>query len=305
MKNNNFLWFTLLILVTGCGQAGQQSGTADSWHTGVKGLEMNFMEGAPPKILYNEGGPYTGVLELWNKGTTKISTGNVYFSGFDTGIITGITSPAIIPGDLEPEETIETIEAITQYNHEGGYATMKEEAVNVIYAFPTGVLNTKIKATALYPYETEFSTDVCVDLKPYAQTEKVCNMAEKSVSGGQGAPVAVTGIVPQAMVDVIKYKVSIKNAGNGKVIKKSSVNTAPSDLTIGDYDTVNVKGKPKLGNLEGSCLPIEVRLVNGNGFTFCTFSEAPKEAYVTRLDLKLEYGYMSSTEIGVEVRGTQ
>jgi hypothetical protein len=130
-------------------------------------------------------------------------------------------------------------------------------------------------------------------------------MAEKSVSGGQGAPVAVTGIVPQAMVNDIKYKVSIKNAGNGRVVKETSLDTAPSDLTIGDYDTVNVKGTPQLGNLEGSCLPIEVRLVNGNGFTFCTFSEAPKEAYVTRLDLKLEYGYMSSTEIGVEVRGTQ
>ena len=304
MKKNNLLWFTLLILITGCGQAGQQSGTADSWHTGVKGLEMNFMEGAPPKILYNAGGPYTGVLELWNKGTTTISSGNVYFSGFDTGIITGITSPAVIPTDLEGTG-VTTIEAITQYNHEGGHAVMKEEAVRVVYAFPTGVLNTKIKATALYPYETEFSTDVCVDLKPYAQTEKVCNMVEKSISGGQGAPVAVTGIVPQAMVNDIKYKVSIKNSGNGRVIKKSSVNTAPSDLEISDYDIVNVKGKPKLGNIDGSCLPIEVRLVNGNGFTFCTFTGAPTEAYVTRLDLKLEYSYMSSTETAVEVKGIQ
>ena len=303
MKKNILLWFTLLILVTGCGQVGQKSESADSWHTGTKGLEISFMTGVPPSVVYHGGGLYSGTLELWNKGVAEISSGNIFFSGYDDAIIIGIVTPAAIPADLD--STVK-IEGKTQYNQEGGYDTLSNNAIGVDYNYRSGALNTKIRATAVYPYSTDFSTDVCVDIKPYAQEDKVCSMTDKTFSKGQGAPVAVTKIEPQAMVSQIRYKLTIKNSGNGKVIKGDKVTvSALSDLKQTDYDYVKIdNGKAKLGNTDGSCKPTEIKLINGEGFAFCTFSFADKpDAYTTRFELKLTYGYMSSTERAIEVRG--
>jgi len=303
MKKSRFLWLILLILAIGCAKVEKKD--AVDWHIGVKGLEMNFMEGTP-RVVYHDGGPYSGILELWNKGTTKIESGRVYYSGFDRGIITGIEDLDTIPTDLDGDPTPTIIEGVTQYNPEGGYATLSNNNINVEYDFPTGVLNTKIRATAIYPYATEFSTDFCVDSKPYTTKDKVCTMADKTFSGGQGAPVAVTKVEPQVVGDGIRFKITFRNAGNGDVLDSSKAgtdaSTKPSDLKVSDYDYVSVT-EPKLGGTDGSCQPTpRVKLVNGQGFTFCTFTVTGDEAYTTRLNLKLGYGYMSSTETNVQVK---
>jgi len=297
MKKSKFLWFVLLILAVGCGQTGTET-TAEDWHSGTKALEMNFMEGAPPRVVFHGDKPDV-ILELWNKGITAITNGNIYISGFDTNIIKGMPAEAV---DFSISEK-------TQYNLEGGYDTIDlddEESgeIEIAYDFPTGSLPTKIKATAIYLYATDFSTDFCVDKKPHTTEDKICTMEDKSFSGGQGAPVAVTKIEPQAVGENIRFKVTFRNSGDGDVLKKDSVGTSPSNLGANNYDYVTVdEAKAKLGGSSATeCQPNGVKLVNGQGFTFCTFSGIGDDAYTTRLDLNLEYGYMNSEEFSVQVK---
>ncbi|MAG07865.1 hypothetical protein CMO89_00150 [Candidatus Woesearchaeota archaeon] len=289
------LGLTLLTFAVGCARI--EEGAVVDWHSGFKGVEMNFMEGAPPRVVYDNDS-HDVMLEAWNKGTSLIDHGTIYLSGYDSGILTALrnsTSFNFTDADADRK---------SEYNPEGGYTTVNVGKTNVTYNFTTGALNTKIKATAVYPYTTEFSTDVCVDRNPYTPGDKVCEMAGKATPGGQGAPVAVTNIEPQAMKDKVRFKITFRNAGNGEVIDKAKTGTNPSALNPNDYDYVNISESKLGGTSGGSCQPTNVKLVNGQGFTFCTFDVSNADAYITRLDLKLKYGYISTTEIGLEVRSS-
>ena len=50
---------------------------------------------------------------------------------------------------------------------------------------------------------------VCIDPDPYSvvQEQKVCNIGDVSVSGGQGAPIAVTRIEEEVGSDKIYFRI--------------------------------------------------------------------------------------------------
>jgi len=304
----------LLLFSFGCSQKTGETNV--DYRKGTEGIVMNFMEDMPPTQMYDNM-PIELVVELRNKGAypqpnpvtgwainvinpnTK-GVGTLYLSGFENKLITGMPKQIHIP----------ELEGKNPYNLEGGFNTVSFRG-NIINFDSRDIdnYNANFLVTSCYNYETLASETVCIDPEPYSTKQKtrVCTIPPSySLSGGQGAPVAVTKVEEIVLSNKIQFKIYIKNLGNGKVIDKNRLNIdCPYSLDYTNLDKVYVSGKVSSYSL--SCRPNNpIMLINGVGSVICTIPKPAmsKSAYTTPLQIKLEYGYTSSIQRGVEILNT-
>ncbi len=309
---------TVLILILffgfGCDQKTEEPSV--DYRKGTQGIVMNFMTDMPPATMYDNM-PIDLVVEIKNKGaypqpnpitgwainvispTTK-GIGTLYLSGFDNTLIVGMPKRIDIP----------QLEGQSPYNPEGGYDVVSFRG-NILNFDSRNIdnYNANFLVTSCYKYETISSQTVCVDPEPYSTKEKtkVCTIPPSySLSGGQGAPVAVTKIEEIVLSNKIQFKIYLKNVGDGKVIDKNRLNIdCPYSLDYTNLDKVYVSGRVSGYSL--SCRPNNpIILINGVGTVICTIPKPAmsKSAYTTPLQVKLEYGYSSSIQKGVEILNT-
>jgi len=304
----------LLFFSFGCTPETGETGV--DYRKGTQGIVMNFMTDMPPAKMYDNM-PIDLVVEIRNKGAypqpnpltgwainvvppNAKGVGTLYLSGFDNTIIVGMPKQISLP----------KVEGKNIYNPEGGYDVVSFRG-NIINfdSRKTDSYNANFLVTSCYNYETLASQTVCIDPEPYStkQKTKVCTIPlSYSLSGGQGAPVAVTKIEETVLSNKIQFKVYIKNVGDGKVIDKNRLNIdCPYSLDYTNIDKVYVSGRVSGYSL--SCRPNNpIRLINGAGSVICTIPKPAmiKSAYTTPLQVKLEYGYTSSIQRGVEILNT-
>jgi len=304
----------LLFFSFGC---SPETGETDvDYRKGTQGIVMNFMTDMPPATMYDNM-PIDLVVEVRNKGaypqpnpitgwainvisqTTK-GIGTLYLSGFDNTLIMG----------MPKQMSILDLEGKNPYNPEGGYDVVSFKG-NIINFDSRNIdsYNANFLVTSCYNYETIASQTVCVDPEPYSTKEKtkVCIIPPSySLSGGQGAPVAVTKIEETVLSNKIQFKIYIKNFGDGKIIDKNRLNIdCPYSLDYTNLDKVYVSGRVSGYSL--SCKPRNpITLTKGGGSVICTIPKpvVSKSAYTTPLQVKLEYGYSSSIQKSVEILNT-
>ncbi|RLE37633.1 hypothetical protein DRJ17_06140 [Candidatus Woesearchaeota archaeon] len=304
----------LLFFSFGC---SPETGETDvDYRKGTHGIVMNFMTDIPPATMYDNM-PIDLIVEIRNKGaypqpnpitgwainvispTTK-GIGTLYLSGFDNTLIMGMPKQMSIP----------KLEGKNPYNPEGGYDVVSFRG-NIINFDSRNIdsYNANFLVTSCYNYETIASQTVCVDPEPYSTKEKtkVCIIPPSySLSGGQGAPVAVTKIEETVLSNKIQFKIYIKNLGDGKIIDKNRLNIdCPYSLDYTNLDKVYVSGRVSGYSL--SCKPRNpITLTKGVGSVICTIPKPvmSKSAYTTPLQVKLEYGYSSSIQKSVEILNT-
>jgi len=285
------------------------------YRTGTQGIVMNFMTDIPPAKMYDDM-PIDLVVEIKNKGAYPQPTsitgwaiittsgtngiGTFYLSGFDDTLIMGMPKQMSIPN----------LEGKNPYNLEGGYDVVSFRG-NIINFDSRNIdsYNANFLVTSCYNYETITSQTICVDPEPYSAKEKtkVCTIPPSySLSGGQGAPVAVTKIEEAVLSNKIQFKVYIKNLGDGKIVDKNRLNIdCPYSLDYTNLNKVYVSGRVSGYSL--SCKPNNpINLINGEGSVVCTVPKPAmsKSAYTTPLQVKLEYGYSSSIQRSVEILNT-
>ncbi len=304
----------LLFFSFGCTPKTGETGV--DYRKGTQGIVMNFMTDMPPAKMYDNM-PIDLVVEIRNKGAypqpnsltgwainvinpNAKGVGTLYLSGFDNTIVVGMPKQISLP----------KVEGKNIYNPEGGYDVVSFRG-NIINfdSRKTDSYNANFLVTSCYNYETLAPQTVCIDPEPYStkQKTKVCTIPQSySLSGGQGAPVAVTKIEETVLSNKIQFKVYIKNVGSGKVIDKNRLNIdCPYSLDYTNMDKVYVSGRVSGYSL--SCRPNNpIRLINGAGSVICTIPKPAmsKSAYTTPLQVKLEYGYTSSIQKGVEILNT-
>ena len=303
-----------LFLSSGCGPKTEDTNV--NYRKGTQGIVMNFMTNMPPAKMYDNM-PIELVVEIRNKGAypqpnpltswainvispNAKGIGTLYLSGFDNTIIMGMPKQMSIP----------KLEGKSPYNPQGGYDVVSFRG-NIINfdSRKTDSYNANFLVTSCYNYETLASQTVCIDPEPYSTKEKtkVCIVPlSYSLSGGQGAPVAVTKVEEIVLSNKIQFKIYIKNLGDGKIIDKNRVNIdCPYSLDYTNLDKVYVSGRVSGYSL--SCRPNNpIILINGVGTVICTIPKPAmsKSAYTTPLQVKLEYGYSSSIQKGVEILNT-
>lgn len=304
---------TISLLVSGCqGFGGAQKEPQLGYRTGSQGLVINFLPSYPRTQMYDSD-PFDVIIEIRNRGSADVGFGGdaVYLSGYDPGIITGIsTFGENVPAGLE---------GASEFNVEGGYDTIAFNA----QIFPLRSKNIDrypftILASACYGYETIASENVCIDPDPFSATaeKKVCTPAPVSF-GTQGAPIAVSSVEVDATPRVTRFKIHITNVGGGTVFKQGGdylQKCSPyhsRGLEFNEVDQVRLRGVNVAGKtITSSCKPMDpqdgsVKLINGRGTVFCELGGMPiGPAFNTPLTIELDYGYRNTISRSVEVLRT-
>lgn len=326
------LFIALLILISGCKGKKSTEKSLEEIRTGTEGIAMSFLPNAPPdKIHVEQGAPpeaniFEVVLELKNKGAYPQPDegarglgpgfGKIFLSGYDTNIIT-LESKDGKSGDLGTK----TLEGKSTINPNGGQDILSftgkiiPENLNVEKYEPT------LLATACYYYLTIAGPSVCIDPNPYStiKEKKVCGVQDISLSN-QGAPVAVTKIDEEAFATKTQFKITIKNVGNGDVLKADAANNkcdpfGAQKIQRDDIDKVNLMWV-KVSDKALMCGPFAetnikstgglIRLINGEGFVICEMPNSEYSnkisAYTTPLLIQLSYGYRNSIEKKIQIK---
>ena len=309
-----FFVLLLLILVSGCQtKDGKQSSKDTS--TGTEGITINFLPNSPQDkyvVSNDQEEPISIILEIRNKGSyprendvNELSRGQVYISGFDDNIIRMEEAGKRLDRQF--------LEGRSSINPEGGFDIM--EFKGSIYT--SGIVIEKyepaILATLCYPYATKASPSVCIDPFPFDEKQKkVCKVGSQTLAS-QGAPIAITSIDQEASSTKIQFKINLKNAGKGDIIKIDTLDrcnpTGGQSLERNDFDRIEmVRADAGLSTLR--CGPFTegngiIRLNNGQGFIICTLDKESyqdtKSAYTTPLNLEFRYGYRTTASKPIKI----
>ncbi|MFH1591411.1 MAG: hypothetical protein ABIC95_05800 [archaeon] len=329
------LIITIVLLISlalsGCtGQGGRDddvSSISTDFHKGTEGLRLQFVEKAPPPVIYDT--PGTGglgnpeivvVAEVHNRGAVDTDA-YIYLGGFDNTII-GLPNeyeenplPLIGRSIYNADGELRIIQFPTSNGADiaGGYIQLPPN---------TDRYQPKLQMTACYDYWTEASPIVCVALNPYRITNKqACRPGTvRGTFGGQGAPVAITGVKAEVIPGEVIFKIGISNSGKGRVIDylttqgsgfsgyQCPYNLDYMNLNNVEYEVIFQRNIITSQNTDpGSsmhCQPDKVKLSNGKGLLYCRFPLDPTQesAYETTVEINLHYGYMDTIYKQLDIR---
>ncbi len=269
-------------------------------YTGTKGLEMSFVKNQPPSKIYDKDS-LNILLELKNLGASDLSGSKcrLFISGYSNSIVR-MSDNDMDCGNLEGK---------TIYNPEGSYETVEFKAASMELPENMDTMSQNFLVEACYEYQTTANPVVCIDPRIYdlTTTEKACTVKDVTLSGGQGAPVAVTGVKVNMMKSRVQFKINVANLGKGTVLSQgtSIFQDCPYNLQFYDYNLIDYEVDMSGATLE-SCSPQidggqRMRLVDNKGMIICTFQINDDTTYSTPLSINLYYNYLDSVSKKVEI----
>ncbi len=306
MKRVTVLLLILTIALYGCTTGGGGvSKIGKDYRKGTQALQLNFLPNAPPPELFDMDDFVVG-LEVRNKGASTVGSGTIYLSGYDPATFpSGLTGEGITNNQI----SITNLEGLSMYNPEGGYAAYSLSGT--IASLKVNSYTPTIMATACYVYTTQASTDICIDPDPYSTKikEKACTTSNVALSGGQGAPIEVTGVQLDPTSKDIRITFQIKNSGGGLVFDKGKiVDCSPFSIAGIGLDAKNKISVDSVvlsigTEIKATCQPKgDLKLFDGQATLMCQYTiPNTQAAYKTPLTITLSYGYRSSTARSVKI----
>ena len=263
------LGIVILVLFNfGCTKNSGTEPEVVEYHKGTNGLEINIINNLPPDEIF-KGNTFVIAIELENSGAFDIESGSVTIN--------------------HDPKYISVSEPKRNFNIKGrqpGYPNGEKKVID----FQCENIGTResseetvisFTASAKYNYKTEASAKVCInsDIYDLIKNDDVCEVKSVSLSGGQGAPVAVTLIDEAISRSEYEYKVSflfhISNKGSGRVIGPVKIKEA------------------QLSNENLNCMQKEFKFdKNEETIIECSITlEDLRGSYLAPLSLVLEYEY--------------
>lgn len=285
----------MLFFFNGCNfqQNTDESESVTTYRSGTKGVEMKFMQNAPPSKIYDKES-LDIMVEVMNKGAFDIVNGKLYLSGFDRKYL-----------QISPSDTSFSIKGKSVYNPDGRLneiITFSDSSVTL--PKNTDNLKQNIKVTACYKYKTIAGATVCIDPVSRSVSEKVCQAGTVSMNGGQGGPVSVTSVEEEMGNNRVTFKINFANQGGGMVFNShKSTSNCHTDLDFQDIDMIDLK--VTLSDKTLTCEPNggkKVKLLNNQGFVYCYYEgNLGDDAYLTQLQIEISYGYRNSITKAIEI----
>ena len=303
------------LFLSSCGGGG--GGLSAETIDGTDGLVLQFLPNSPPEqiIIGDKDDTFGVIIQARNGGGFSAASGlqgKIFLGGYDRNII-----------DIkESSQGMESkfLEKRDAANPKGGLDLFEFDGKVNANSLLAESYNFNILATACYNYETKAGPSVCIDPKPYdSGVEKACVVEPISLNS-QGAPIAITSIEEEVLAEEIQFRITIKNVGGGRAIKKGTADDCnPFDNKVNlrqNIDFVYLKeGGPKIGSDVLTCRPSNedksiIRLIEGEGFIICKWKKPDamknkdyglKQGYTTPLTINIDYLYMSSIQQPVQV----
>ncbi|OIO65790.1 hypothetical protein COY28_03830 [Candidatus Woesearchaeota archaeon CG_4_10_14_0_2_um_filter_57_5] len=314
---NIALLLVALVLLSSCGVRQGSESPRQVPRTGTQGIELSFHASPPPARVYaTDPSALTLMLDVRNKGVEDVDPGSIdlRLSGYDPSIVSIAPSYGSgASGAGAVYQLRDTLLGKSEFMPEGGYELAQWATASILMPRDIDRLDQQFIATACYIYRTRASPTVCLDPDPYSALslaqDKACQVRDISLSGGQGAPVAVTRVEEQIFPQTgeVQFKVVVSNVGGGTLFDQDSfTECANQQLSIGNLNKVVIEQAYISGLGSGTCNPEVITMNNGQGFTYCRFGNINGNAgaYETPLQLVLSYGYKTSTSKGVSILRT-
>lgn len=262
---------------------------------GRGGLSIGFKDQKTGKTygtnIYTRDGKFMGLDVMIRTDSQRIGTrlAEPAFRMMDS--IFGWNAPIILQGDT-PEMP-------------GGDTEVYEFPSYISY-LPESLERFKqtIMVSACFTYVTRATAVLCIDPRPNSNSAKICRAKDVSLSGGQGAPIAVTRIQQQSSSEKVVLTIDIKHhkknaldevyavEGLFEKCNPHSINIVkPTDKNVVDILYVALSGIDITDTCSGNG---RIRLdQSGNGQFTC---KAPigiysGAAYEAPLTVELGYGY--------------
>lgn len=300
MKKTLIIIIALCILITAC-TSPTNTGTTNElqpqeYRTGNQGLRISFETNMPPTRIFDTD-ELNAVIEVENLGaySTKGTADRIYLSGFDPTIITGIKTTG---------ETIPPIEGKGPYITQGATDRIAFKGIpSMLSAKKIDKYPIKLLATACYEYETIAAPSICIDSNPYGTGIKACTPQNVGMSGGQGAPIAVTSVKLEPRPGMTRIQIDIANNGGGEAFRPgldTLQKCSPYAQGINEFDELNQIQLYDISlpgqSIITSCKPLNqgrIRLINNRATIYCDINTQGQSTYTTPLTIRLGYGYRS------------
>ena len=292
----------LVVVVAGCTSGGNKPPTSKdiNYRSGTEGLRMNFVTNSPPAKVFDKD-PLVVTVELRNMGAEDIR-GSIFITGFDR---------TIIPiGEQSAEFNLVGKKGF--FSSKEGELQVKDFKSDPVNLDQLDLYKAPMLVTSCYVYQTIASTSVCIDPDPFgvSQRAKACTPANSQMSGGQGAPIAVTSIEVSPAPRKTRFRFNVENAGRGVVYNRRALGNcnpfSATGLSITDIGIIHVDSVKARG-VELNCVYADknehtIRLESGKGVLICEVDESESiAAFTTPLTLQLSYGYSSTVSTMIDV----
>lgn len=307
------------IMLTGCSMIGKGSYNAKTSKTGTRGLVIEFSKSNPKSVYEHE--EFGTALKIKNDGSHDITDDNpgILSVGYDTYRLESrggnydeyrispnsnniLEAPYVILMGKSQYYPIGEDSSATFYFTSNSLTELREGS------------KTEISYNLCYPYETVLSTMTCIDTKSVTNAEvaAACTAEKYSGSGGQGAPIAISSIEPEILLqnDYVRpqFKIYITNVGTGYVTSTGRC----GEVNINNRETlgrVNVEAWLSGDRLE--CGPDNIgslRLTEEGSFIRCSLPQQAagfdklKKNYITPLEVHLTYTYTQIEKAEIEIK---
>jgi hypothetical protein len=259
---NTITLFTILaiaMIASGCQGGQQQDATTQGVYVGTQTLDIAYREGMPYSPVTKGDSVDIGV-EVKNYGADDISNGKI--------MVEGITSTTV------------QVQTLTM---EGKHTSGREYGGPDYITFSNIPIqgDQSIIVTACYPYKTILTKNICYDptIGTQPRTE-VCTFQQmNAITGGQGAPVAITNVQIDRRNSGkdAKLIMTIENKGTGGIRSPTSATAdcdgrtpTPNEINRIRIDKVTFSGKT------GNCNPAiggMAVIEGGKTIVSCEFSD--------------------------------
>jgi hypothetical protein len=286
--------------------SGCSAGSSEKYHIGTEGVVVEFDKNNPISALENE--EFGTVISVKNNGAHSIVDSY---------------NPIVLRVDyddyrLEPVKNNALQQSILLHGRDIYYPVGDNNFYQ--YYFKAKLLTagrqaaiTTIKYSLCYPYQTEFTTFACIDMKNSQDTAVSCTAQEYDGNGGQGAPIMVSKIVPESSFQEgylsPKFRIYIVNAGKGYPTASntcagiSSSKLGESSTSISNKVSVSatLSGTPMIcgwENEDGTVTNV-VKLTDSESYIKCKLDSSQVQKYarsnknfITPLTVIISYTYI-------------
>ncbi len=288
----------LLLLLVACQvQTFQKVPVAPDYNVGTDGLRVGFNPASNSDIsLCGQANVYA---DLNNRGVFDIDGGTFNFI-FDNRFFTAPDAKGVL-----------ALERKSVYNPRGGDVRKVLQLRNIGMPEQFEFYSSPVIFQACYAYQTRASVPVCIDPDVLnLNSKKVCVPEVKSLSGGQGAPVAITRVEtlmgPSGDDVVPSFIIHLQNVGNGQIVDVDGIGAAcGSDISDRSVLSSVAVVSAKLQDKDLVCSPLPVSFRSGEARVSCMTDDSyglTQGTFSTVLSVQVDYGYVQSASFPVNVK---
>ncbi|MBI2139009.1 hypothetical protein HYU13_05440 [Candidatus Woesearchaeota archaeon] len=295
-----------LIVLAGCKGGGDGGTSTRSFIGGTQALEFNFVEGSPPKEVFDGGNfPFDATLNIQNKGEFTVNKEkiNITLKGFFPG---DFNNPVV---NKNPDENMEKSFIDSEGNIIPGTVTfLTFSNFNFIRKLPANN-EFNIRAELCYNYGTTAQGDICILDDLTQQNDLVCVVNEKKSVDSSSSPIQIENFVENvAGTDKVGFNFEVVQRGSGRVAKIDSScddEEINKDKVWVDIDT-ELPGLTCSGITDGNATSGFTKLFGGKRLIRCTqdtsLPEISGKDFEKKVTINARFDYKEHKEIGILVK---